>query len=1111
VEESMFVKEGIVESLCVDAGEHRVKRAKEYLEQSRVQISEIKYEDENEFQLHAKVRGTENYYTHIFVQKGEIEDLICSCKDYQKHRGACKHIIASMLAFQEQVLEENESEKNIQNKQLKNKINKAKYRSFHQIVNELYNEDIEERFEHKLQASKSEKIRLEPKLIFDRYTKQLKLEIKIGNKKMYKLKNLSEFYDNMFYGRNYKYGAQLEFMHIKQAFEDECLPILEFILKYAETIKYVNSESNPNYKYYGPTLSENSININNTALDEIFEILKNKKISLEKEYKEQKIEILDQNPNIEFKLDKTDENEYRLSTNIKNRITTISILEGKNNTYILGEKALYRCSKDYKETTLRLFKLFRENYLEEVYLDKSQVPELFSIVMPKIKNKIKMEQSLQEEIEKYRPQKLRVKVYLDFDEHNYIIADVKFCYGEEEFNPLEEEKNIKIKSTRNLIEETKIFNFFGKTGFMMYEEKKQFILPQEDKIYEFLSETIQDYMQRFEVLVTDNFKTKQIRQPQLGALGVKVENNLLSIDLSNLNVDAKTLQEIMTKYELKKKYHRLKDGSFLSLEPNSELDFLEKTITGMDIDYKDLEAGEIKLPVYRSLYLNELLKTINNIQINKNNEYRSIVNGLKEENIEETEIPQTLEKTLRYYQKTGFKWLKVLDSYKFGGILADDMGLGKTIQLLAVIIDYVKSSEQTKTSIVVCPSSLSLNWQNEAMKFAKDLKTLVIHGTAKEREKQIENLEKYDLIITSYDLLKRDIDIYKKKDYTFKFIIADEAQYLKNSNTQNAKSIKEIKAETRYALTGTPIENSLSELWSIFDFIMPGYLFTYKKFKNAFEVPIAKENSIQATQKLKMLIEPFVLRRTKKEVLTELPEKTVTVLNSEMKEEQEQIYIKYLAQIKQEVADLINEKGFEKNQIKILAGLTRLRQICCHPSLFLSNYDGKSSKLEQCMEIVEQGVQSGHKMLLFSVYTSMFEIIEKELQERNIKYFKLTGSTKVEERIDLVDEFNQNPDIKVFLVSLKAGGTGLNLIGADMVIHYDPWWNVSSENQATDRAYRIGQKNNVQVYKLITKNSIEEKIYELQQKKTELIDNVLDTQTTFINKLSKEDIINLFE
>ena len=263
-------------------------------------------------------------------------------------------------------------------------------------------------------------------------------------------------------------------------------------------------------------------------------------------------------------------------------------------------------------------------------------------------------------------------------------------------------------------------------------------------------------------------------------------------------------------------------------------------------------------------------------------------------------------------------------------------------------------------------------------------------------------------------------------------------------------------------------------------------------------------------KKLKMLIEPFVLRRTKKQVLTELPEKTITVLNNQMKDEQEKIYLTYLAQAKQEVAETIQMNGIERSHIQVLAALTRLRQICCHPSLFIKDYKDGSSKLDQCMEIVEDGITAGHKILLFSTYTSMFEILEKELNKRDIKYFKLTGSTKVDERIELVDKFNQNKDISVFLISLKAGGTGLNLIGADMVIHYDPWWNLSAENQATDRAYRIGQKNNVQVYKLITKDSIEEKIYELQQRKAELTDNMLSTQTTFINKLSKDDIMNLF-
>lgn len=453
----------------------------------------------------------------------------------------------------------------------------------------------------------------------------------------------------------------------------------------------------------------------------------------------------------------------------------------------------------------------------------------------------------------------------------------------------------------------------------------------------------------------------------------------------------------------------------------------------------------------------------------------------------------------------------MLDQYKLGGILADDMGLGKTLQMLAVVLKYIEDNKNPKPNIVVCPSSLTLNWDNEIKKFAPTLKTLVIHGNASEREEQIKTINKYNIVITSYDLLKRDIDIYKQMNYEFKYIIADEAQYIKNNNTQNARAIKKINAETRYALTGTPIENSLSELWSIFDFIMPGYLFSYKKFKELYEIPITKDNDENCMKKLKMLIEPFILRRIKKEVLTELPDKTITVLNNEMQDEQLKIYASYIARAKKEVENEISENGFEKSQIKILALLMRLRQICCHPSLFLDNYTGESSKLNQCIEVIKDAVHAGHKILLFSGYTSMFDIIEKELKKENMKYFKLTGQTKVGERIKLVEEFNENDDVKIFLISLKAGGTGLNLIGADMVIHYDPWWNLSAENQATDRTYRIGQKRNVQVYKLITKNSIEEKIYKLQQKKAKLADDLLSTDQTFVSQLSKEDIMSLFE
>ncbi len=1100
----MLVNQKIIENLCDDAGTNRTRKAKEYKEEERVEIEDIEYKNPSNFEIRGHVYGNEEYDTYILIEEGEVEDVTCTCPDYYNHYGVCKHTLAMVLEFAE---EEQKEEKNTNVQMVSNY---DKYRGFKQIVNIFYNEEIEGIEEEESELKEQGTIKLEPEIFYDKFTGDMKVEFKIGNKKMYKLKNLSEFYTRMLNKELYRYGKKLQFVHTRESFEEESLPLLDFLMKYAEIIKYANSNSNSNYRFYGNALSDNNIILSNSGIDDLFDILKGKKVTLKKEYNETEIEFTEEQPNIEFKLTKEDENNYEIKPNIE--IYKIYIIKGKEYKYILDDKKIYRCSKKFEKANLKLLEIFRENYMTEVMLGKSELSQLFSVIIPKVKNAIKLENISEEEIEQYKPKTLITKVYLDFDENDYLIADVKFCYDNKEFNPLDEKQKIDIP--RNMIKETKALNIFRKTGFMFDVKNLRFILPDNDKIYKFLTQDINYYMQNFEVLVTDNFKKKQIKQPKMGSLGVKIENNLLSIDLKNLDIDIKELEKIMQKYNLKKKYYRLKDGSFLELENNEDLDFIDKLVTGMDIDYKELEDGEVNLPMYRSLYLDALLKDRKGKQVIKNEQYKNIVNGLnKDSEDDEIKVPEILENTLRYYQKTGFKWLKTLDRYKFGGILADDMGLGKTIQMLSIILDYVQNTnkEERKTSIVISPSSLALNWQNEANKFAGELQIVVINGTLSERKKKISELEKYDLVITSYDLLKRDIELYKEKDYKFRYIIADEAQYLKNSNTQNAKSIKKINAETRYALTGTPIENSLSELWSIFDYIMPGYLFSYKKFKTLYETPIVKDNDINAMNKLKMLIEPFILRRTKSEVLTELPEKTVTVLNNEMEEEQKNLYLSYLAQAREEVAEEISLNGIERSHIKILSVLTRLRQICCHPSLFIKDYTSGSSKLNQCIEIVEDAVKSNHKILLFSGYTSMFPIIENELQKLNIRYFKLTGATKVDERIDLVDEFNENPNIKVFLISLKAGGTGLNLTGADMVIHYDPWWNLSTENQATDRAYRIGQKNNVQVYKLITKNSIEEKIYELQQKKAELIDNMLSTKTSFINKLSKEDIMKLFE
>ena len=951
-------------------------------------------------------------------------------------------------------------------------------------------------------------IHIEPTIFYDKFHGTLKIEFKIGNMQMYKLKNIVEFYDRMMAQEVYKYGSKLEFKHVKEAFDEDSIKLLEFILKYAEIIKYTN-EANNLYTSYGKKLNEANITISKSALDELFEILNNKNVKFVNGQLETNVRFLTEEPNIKLNLSKEKNNKYEITPNID--IYSYDVIYGKDYIYILLKDTLYKCDKQYEDTILKTLDIYKKNYTGEIYLNtEEELKDFFSIVNPKLKKYVEFKGVSVEELEKYIPKELGVKVYLDYDNQNRIVADIKFCYGEEEFNPL---VNQNIKEVRNMVAEDEALEIMRKTGFMLDIKNNRLILVDEEKIYEFLTKDIELYMKKFEVLATDNFKNREIRPFKINSIGVRLESNLLNINIEDIGLDLNEISEILERYKLKKKYYRLKDGNYINIADNNDIELLSNMIDGMDIKYNEIKDGVITVPLYRGIYLENILKKLKNTNIVKDENYKKIVNDLeiKENDYEDVNV-KGLNAELRGYQKLGYRWLKNLDYYHLGGILADDMGLGKTVQILAVILSYInENGKNAKPSIVICPSSLSLNWLNEVKKFAPSLKCIAIGGNAIQREKQIEKIPSCNIIITSYELLKRDIDLYKEKNYEFKYAIADEAQYIKNNNTQNARAIKVINAETRYALTGTPIENSLSELWSIFDYIMPGYLFGHKKFKEEYETPIVKDEDENAMDKLKQLIEPFVLRRVKKEVLTELPDKTVTVLYNEMGEEQKALYKSYLAIAKKEVKQEISENGFEKSQIKILSLLMRLRQICCHPSLFLSNYKGESSKLSQCIEVLKDAISSGHKILLFSGYTSMFDIVEKELKRSNINYFKLTGQTKVSDRVNLVDEFNTNPDIKVFLISLKAGGTGLNLTGADMVIHYDPWWNISAENQATDRTYRIGQKNNVHVYKMITKDSIEEKIYELQKRKEKLVDNMLSTKTTFINKLSEADIMKLFE
>ncbi len=541
-------------------------------------------------------------------------------------------------------------------------------------------------------------------------------------------------------------------------------------------------------------------------------------------------------------------------------------------------------------------------------------------------------------------------------------------------------------------------------------------------------------------------------------------------------------------------FYKTKTGRLLNLRDLGIANFFN--IIDNLIYNQEIYDGEIEIDKSKAIFIEENIENYNLNFIRGAEILKVISKRLESRFIEEVNGVKELNGILRNYQLTGVNYLLSLSEMNFGGILADEMGLGKTIQLIAFLLH-----KKNKRSLVVTPTSLIYNWKEEFEKFAPSLNIGIIHGSKSTRNRILDNKEDYDVLLTTYGTIKNDIEFYKNE--IFDYCIIDEAQNIKNPKAQNTKIIKEINAKVKFALTGTPIENSLIELWSIFDFIMPGYLFDEKKFKKKFVN--RSENEIE---ELRSLIKPFILRRLKRDVITELPEKIEKKYYVPMTSEQKLAYKNYMKEVK------LKLKTGEDDNITIFSYLTRLRQICQDPILVNKDYTGDSGKLNVALEIIEEVIEDNNKMLVFSQFTSVLKKIEEELNIRKIKNKYLDGSTSAKERIKLVSEFNDSKEPEIFLISLKAGGTGLNLTSAKFVMHMDPWWNPAIEDQATDRAHRIGQKNIVEVIKLIAKDTIEEKIIQLQEDKREIINSVMSDDSLNINNISKltnEEILDLFK
>ena len=641
--------------------------------------------------------------------------------------------------------------------------------------------------------------------------------------------------------------------------------------------------------------------------------------------------------------------------------------------------------------------------------------------------------------------------------------------------------------------------------YLPNEDKQNFLSAEtEEELYELKVSGIDKLNKYGKVLGSEAFNNIRVYKKPAAGVGVSVNSNLLQLEFLSDDMSVEELANIVTSYRKKKKYYRLKSGAFINMDSEYMKNFNEM-LNVLEISPKDLRTGALTVPLYRSLYIDEMMEAHNELVERRDESFVKLIE--KFDNIKSIDFvpPDEVSNVLRKYQKEGFKWLRSVEELGFGGILADDMGLGKTLQIISLLID-AKKNGRLKKALIVCPASLVYNWSEEISKFDTkgELRVCVLAAAKEERQKSIEEHEDFDIYISSYDTLRRDISLYH--DMRFSHQIIDEAQFIKNQNTGVAKAVKTVKADVKYALTGTPIENRLSELWSIFDYIMPGFLYSYNSFKSKYENTIVKDGNDESAKLLSKMISPFVLRRLKSEVATDLPDKIEEVRVSRFDKKQQLAYDTELTKLK----NVLNgNEEYNSSKMIILSEITKLRQICCDPGLIFEDYTGDSAKLETCIDLVKSGIEAGHKILLFSQFTSMLDIIKKRFEEENISSYVITGSTSKEKRIKLVNDFN-NDDTNVFLISLKAGGTGLNLVGADIVIHYDPWWNFAAQNQATDRAHRIGQKNKVTVYRLIAKGTIEEKIVKLQESKKDLADRVLNFEEGIsLANISKEELLEL--
>lgn len=1024
-------------------------------------------------QYHAFVQGSNIYGVTIGFGEDEQITHSCNCPAHAKYPGACKHVVAALL-FIADYQQRADALENL------GWEDQTAYKIIEYFRKREYRKLTPQYFHLALQVTVNEPLKSRQSKAF--------VGLYAGSSKMYKVSNTKKFIQDYYNHKEIRLGKEFRYIPEECQFEPTSAAVLAYLTEIYEIQETLGKT------YYSNLFNRQELVVSQNMLCKLLRLAEGLHCDIIlRDKKMENMEIMCSNPKLSMELQMEDE---VLSLHDMGQEPMISICE--DGSILCYRGGIYLPDMEFLANLRPFFTTLFGKKQSELEFRGENMGSFIEKVLPVIKKTMNIQ--VPEKIkDHYIVEQLQPKLYFDIDrsrQRPVLVARMIFAYGEHEVNPLQDEHKGSYILVRDREEEEQLLRLMYDKHFSVRRE--QFVLMKEDEIFQLMTEGIQDLCRQFEVFYSKEYKANSIKKVGMLSAGIRLNTdiNLLEMDVDYGHIPKEELRDFFRSIKLKKKYYRLKSGAFINLmTEDKQIDELRDLLSIGEVT----EDNKIAFSQTAVMEVDELLPHTQ--RITRDAGYKQLLEDLKNPDKTNWELPNGMEDILRPYQITGYRWLCSLAHYGMGGILADDMGLGKTLQT----ITYVLANPGTRT-LIVCPTSLAYNWQDEFSKFASQIATQIISGTPQERADLMQQSADVPVWITTYPLIRKDVDLYKAQIFDACFI--DEAQFIKNPTSLGAKAVKAVQAKHRFALTGTPIENTLSELWSIFDFVMPGFFGRYRQFEECYEKPILRDHDSVQMQKLRRKIRPFVLRRMKKEVLTELPDKIETRRMAEMGAKQRKIYESYLARIQMELAgDEENTPG--GNRMQVLAALTRLRQICCHPATFASNYHGGSGKLDLLMEQLPDILEGGHSVIVFSQFTSMLSIIAHELKQRNIPFFYLAGSTSAQERKREVKEFNRG-EVKVFLISLKAGGTGLNLTGADTVIHFDPWWNPAVEDQATDRAYRIGQKKKVQVIKYVMKDSIEEKIYELQKRKKQLSDQLIQAGESFVTQLTMEEIKELF-